>query len=210
MDWLLPRSLSYIDKNTFREESGALMRATDTVLIQRYREGNDLAFSILVKRYLTGIYSYAYRVTQNAALAEDIAQETFIKAWKKSRSFEIDRSFKTWLFSIAHNTAIDFLRREKSFVFSDFNQKDGGNQILLTLTDDGPTPHDHTLSQEGTRLLSEALDKLGDLDRAIMTLHYNEEFTFAHISEILKKPINTIKSRHYRAIRALEKSFTHR
>lgn len=184
----------------------SLICKSDDSLVALYRDGNEDAFPILVKRYLAGIYSYAYRITHNGALAEDIAQETFVKAWQKIGSYQANGRFKSWLFSITHNTAIDFLRREKHFVFSDFDRNDETNHVVDTLTDETPSPHELAIIHERGNLLVRVLDQLAPLDQAILTLHYNEDLTFAEIGTILQKPLNTVKSRHRRAISMLGRS----
>jgi RNA polymerase sigma-70 factor (ECF subfamily) len=205
MNTTFPLSLPYIYAFLHPSEKNLLiLQENDAALVQYYRHGNADAFSILVERHLSSVYSYAYRITQNAALAEDIAQETFIKAWKKIGSFKDGGNFKTWLFSIAHNTAIDFLRQEKHFVFSDFDAKNQPDTLAHIITDTAPTPHARAIINEHNDMVSQALNRLHDIDRAIMTLHYNEGFSFVEIGEILKTPHNTVKSRHRRALKILQ------
>ena len=106
----------------------------DKQLIKNYLGGDEESFSILLDRYLKYIYNFAYRLCGNKGDAEDITQDTFLKVWKKIKNYNGKNSFKTWLFTIARNTTIDYLRKKKDFKFSDFDTEEG-NFIEDTLTD---------------------------------------------------------------------------
>jgi len=147
------------------------------------------SFEVLVKKYLKPIYSFVYRYVGNSQDAEDITQETFVKVWKNLKKFNPQKSFKTWIFSIAKNSAIDFLRKKKTIPFSD--------EIIDTFAD--PAPFIPELS------LSTILEKIPSEYRMILFLHYNDHFTFREIAEVLEESINTIKSRHRRGLIMLKK-----
>jgi RNA polymerase sigma-70 factor (ECF subfamily) len=181
---------------------------TDEELILDYRTGNVEAFSKLISRYLNPLYNFVYRLTHDKILAEDIVQETFVKAWQKIKQYDSDRSsFKTWIFRIARNTLIDYLRKKDHAVFSDFDADDGTN----TLTDNLPdtTMHiEETLAGiEDTQTLEKILKKLSHSDREIILLHYHQQLTFEEIGTVLNTSPNTIKSRHRRALIALKKIY---
>ena len=95
----------------------------DKQLIVEYLKGDEKALETLFSRYLKPIYTFVYRLTGNAQDAEDISQEVFVKVWKNLKKYDDTRSFKTWLFTIAKNTAYDLLRKNKEIVFSDILQK---------------------------------------------------------------------------------------
>ena len=174
------------------------MEPTDDELIQRYRNGEGDAFDLLVGRYVDPIYSFVRRLS--AADAEDISQETFVKAWKMLDRYKMTGTFKAWIFAIARNTAIDKLRKKKSQVFSDFEADDGSNALVDTLSDPETLPANLIKKAEDKGLLESGLATLPLEDREILTLHYSEEMTFDAIGELLKKPLNTVKSRHRRAL----------
>lgn len=98
------------------------MTQSDEELITAYLAGNSKAFTVLVERHLNGVYSYVLRFVGDE-VAEDIVQETFIKAWNNIKKYNAGSSkFKTWLLRIARNTAIDFLRKKKHIPFSEFER----------------------------------------------------------------------------------------
>ena len=87
------------------------MKKSDNEIIIQYLNGDKDAFTEIVNRYLKLIYNFTYRLVGNEKVAEDISQEVFLKAWKNIKKFDLEKNFKTWIFSIAKNTAIDYLRK---------------------------------------------------------------------------------------------------
>ena len=170
---------------------------------------DDKAFAELVSRYLKRIYNFVYRYVQNRNDAEDIAQGVFIKAWKNIKKFNPDRKFKVWLFVIAKNTAFDWLRKKRPLLFSQFETDEGENPLIENLEDTASLPPEIFAKKELEKELEIALKNLNPIDRAILTLHYSDELTFEEISEILGKPMNTVKSRHQRAILKLRTYLMH-
>jgi len=83
------------------------MDETDQQLIESYFDGDEAALAVLVNRYLKPVYNFAFRLTGNQADAEDVSQETFLKAWKNIKKFRADENFKAWILKIARNTAYD-------------------------------------------------------------------------------------------------------
>lgn len=179
------------------------METDDKKFIADYLHGDEDALALLFAGNLQLVYRFAYRLTRDAHDAEDITQETFVKLWRNLQKFDSDKNFKTWLLSIAHNTAIDVLRKRRNFVFSDFDTKDGGNSIVDTLADDMPLPPELFSRAEERGLLDVALGKLTPVYREILVLHHEDELTFNDIGIILDKPLNTVKSQYRRAILTL-------
>ena len=183
------------------------MEYSDDDLILQYRAGDQKAFDELVIRYLDQIYGFARRMTGNAGEAEDIAQETFVKVWKMLHRYRTTNTFKSWVFAIARNTAIDRLRKKKTPVFSDFENAEGKNSVTDTATDPDTIPEMLIEKAETKKLLDGALADLPPVDREILVLHYSDDLTFEAIGKILKKPLNTVKSRHRRALQRLRDYF---
>lgn len=90
---------------------------TDEQLIKNYLKGDDNSLEILIRRYLKPIYFFVYGYTKDEQKAEDIAQEVFVKIWKNLKKFDKNKNFKTWIFTIAKNTALDYLKKKKSCRF---------------------------------------------------------------------------------------------
>jgi RNA polymerase sigma-70 factor (ECF subfamily) len=183
------------------------MEMTDDQLISSYRSGNGEDFKVLIDKYKNPIFLFALRMTGNKGDAEDVAQETFVKLWRTLERYREGANFKAWIFAIARNTAIDKLRKKKSNVFSDFDMEDGKNWITETFSDPDSIPEELIARAEQNNLLEKALAELPKPDQEILHLHYKEGFTFQNIGEILHKPLDTVKSRHHRALKKLRTYF---
>ena len=126
--------------------------------------------------------------------------------WRYAKSFQPEANFRTWLFTIAHRTAIDWLRKRKRLVFSDLNSKDDEYVFEETIVDDEPLPDELFARSEDKEFVEKLLMQLSPEHREVLYLHYNEELTFAAIGEVLGKSVNTVKSQHQRALAAMKKS----
>lgn len=179
------------------------METHDKKLIADYLEGDTNALALLIERNLKLVYRYAFRITRDVEDAKDITQETFVKVWRNIGKFDLDKNFRTWLLGIAHNTAIDLLRKKRNFVFSDFDNDDGN--FSETIVDPAPLPPEIFERAEKKELLDDALGQISPTYREILTLYYEEDLTFAEIGTILSKPLNTVKSQYRRSLSALRK-----
>lgn len=181
------------------------MSRDDNQLISAYLEGDDKALTVLVDKYLADVYSFALRLTNEPQAAEDITQESFIKAWKNVRRFLPGNNFQAWLFSIVRNTAIDYLRSKKEIAFSAFENAQGENILTAVLSDEGPLAEELLARAEDARYLGGLLEQINPDYRAVLDLRYSSNLTFEEIGEILKRPLHTVKSQHRRALVALRR-----
>jgi RNA polymerase sigma-70 factor (ECF subfamily) len=179
--------------------------STDSQLVSRVLKGDDDALKELVDRHLPAIYTFCLRYTGSAEDAQDASQETFVKAWKKLKSFDRKKNFRTWLFAIAKNSATDIMRKRKSVPLSKFENENEDNVLVDTLTDTEPLPDEVFAQAASASNAREALAQLPTRDRVILSLHYEEEESFENIAKILKIPANTVRSLHRRALIALRK-----
>lgn len=182
------------------------MRKTDEELISDYLDGDEGAIGVLVDRYLADVFNFAFKLTGDRQLAEDITQESFIKAWKNIRGFKRGSSFRTWLFAITRNTAIDCLRKKKDLVFSAFENVDGTNSFTENLVDKELHPDELLARAEDVSFVEALLNEINPHYREVLTLRYSSDLTFEEIGELLKKPLHTVKSQHRRALIALRRS----
>ncbi len=174
------------------------MPRTDEELIQEYRLGDEKAFERLIERYLKPLYGFLFRLTGNSDEATDLVQETFLKFWKNIRGFDEDRNFKTWIFTIARNTAFDYLRKKKQLLFSALDTE--SDTFESSLEDTSPLPEELFARAESAEQLEKALASLSPEYRSIVLLHDMDGLTFETIGEIAGKPMNTIKSQYRRAL----------
>ena len=181
---------------------------TDAQLVAKHLKGDKEALQILISRYLKQIYNFSYRYVGNAHDAEDLTQEVFIKTWRNLKKFDQTRNFKTWIFKIAQNNCFDFLRKKKTIPFSEFENEEGENTMAETLADQTPLPQELFDRENLARELAAAIEKLPLKYRTVLFLHYNDHFTFQEIAESMGEPLDTVKSRHRRAIIALRRILT--
>ena len=185
------------------------MDPSDEELIVAFIDGDDAAYATLVERHLKAVYSFVMRFVGDAHDAEDITQDTFLKAWKSAKQYREEASkFKTWILRIARNTAIDHLRKRKNVPFSQFDTDEGVNLLAETVADPEALPDELFASVQDAEVVRKAVDRLAPEAREILLLHYTNGLTFLEIGETLGEPQNTVKSRHHRAILNLRKMLT--
>lgn len=177
----------------------AVSQFTDEELARRAANGDEGAFAELVERYLRPVFSFIYRYTGSAD-AEDLAQDTFVRAWRAIESFDVKKKLKTWIFAIAKNAALDWIKRKRPHAFSDFDTEEGGNVIAETFADPDFDPDGLIRKIDAASALGIALQEVSPEDRALITLRARDELSFEEIAEIFGKPVNTIKSRYRRAL----------
>ena len=180
----------------------------DEQLIVRSRTGDAAAFAALVHRYLRPIYGFVCRQIGDAEEAHDVTQEVFVRVWKHQKTFDVTRRFKTWIFHIAKNAAIDAIRKKRPLAFSQLGRDDEAVPLIDTIRDPAPLPSELFDRADLARVLTDALQKLSPTARAVLLLRYNGHFTFREIAESLGEPLDTVKSRHRRAIIALHALLT--
>jgi RNA polymerase sigma-70 factor (ECF subfamily) len=183
------------------------MLNNDEKLVSQYLAGDKKSLEILIKKYLQSIYNFTFRFTGNPFDTEDIVQEIFVKAWKNIKKFDSKKSFKTWLFTIAKNTSIDFLRKKKATPFSAYENEQGENLFLENLKELSPLPDELCAQQETIEGFNSAIKKLSPKYREIFALHTQLGLTFSEIAEKINEPLNTVKSRYRRGLTVLKKIF---
>jgi RNA polymerase sigma-70 factor (ECF subfamily) len=182
---------------------------SDKKLISDFLAGDEKSLEVLIKRYLKPIYAFAYRRIGDAQEAEDITQEVFVKVWRNLKRFNKEKKFKAWIFSIAKNACIDFLRKsrpalggKKTLPFSFFEKESGKNALIENLRDKS-LPADKLF--EFKNIVSFAMEKISLKYRLVLSMYYNDNLNFREIAQELGESINTIKSRHGRGLALLKK-----
>ncbi|MBN1303558.1 MAG: sigma-70 family RNA polymerase sigma factor [Anaerolineales bacterium] len=165
------------------------------------QSGNDDAFTFLVEKYQNPVYNLCYRMVGEAQAAEDAAQETFLRAYQNILRYDPERSFGTWLLSIAAHYCIDLSRRNK-LVFVSYDQDDKHFEFPDPET---PDPERETMFVEERERIQVLLKQLNSIDRAAIVLRYWYDFTEAEIAQSLSMSLSAVKSRLHRGRRALGK-----
>jgi RNA polymerase sigma-70 factor (ECF subfamily) len=170
--------------------------------IQKARAGDQNAFGRLVVAYQTPVYNLAYRMLGNRAEAEDAAQEAFLRAYTHLRSYDPQRPFRSWLFSIASHYCIDRIRRRR------ITWLPLEDEIAepYDMTKKSPNPETMVSRQEQEEQVQILLGTLSPIDRAAITLRYWYDCSYEEIAEMLDLTVSAVKSRLHRARRALADS----
>lgn len=181
-----------------------LAEKTDEELIRAYRKGEEESLRILIARYLRAIYHFTYRCVGNAPDAEDITQEVFLKVWKNLGYYDDWMLFRSWIFSIAKNAAIDWTRKQKPHTFAELERETGKN-VSEMFADETPLPDEIFERKRTAEFLRGTVEKLPLPIQSVLQLRYNEDLTFREIATRLGNPLNTVKSQHRRALGMLKK-----
>jgi RNA polymerase sigma-70 factor, ECF subfamily len=179
------------------------MELDDKQLLEEFLLGDDLAFEKLVSRYLRPVYRFLFQLTRDTSHLDDLTQVTFLKAWKNIHKFDPDKNFKTWVFTIAKNTAYDHFKKKKAIPFSFFEDEEGYNK-LEEISEDSILPDELLIREDSAKILEEALKKIPDHYRVILLMRYKDDFSLQEISKILDIPYNTVKSQHQRGLKILK------
>ena len=181
------------------------METRDAQLVADYLDGDEQSLHVLIERYLKPVYYFVRSYGGSDSDAEDITQEVFVRAWRNLKKFDQEKSFKTWIFAIAKYASIDALKKKKAINFSAFDDENGDNALFETLMDTGLLPDEIFEKKRVAKMLAGVTRLLSPAYRHVLSLRYQDDLTFAKISETLDEPIDTIKSRHRRALLTLKK-----
>jgi RNA polymerase sigma-70 factor (ECF subfamily) len=166
-------------------------------------KGDDEAFTRIVEAYQTPVYNLCYRMLGDAYEAEDAAQETFLRAYGNLKRYDPERSFSTWLLSIAAHYCIDQVRKRRM----KFLSLDDPDMSYLDPPDLGPGPEARLSLNEEQHKVRILLEGLSPQDRAVVVMRYWYDFSYEEIAASLSMTVSAVKSRLHRARLALAQSW---
>ena len=176
----------------------------DGELVARALAGSEDAFRRLVERYQRPVLSVIARMVGDPALAEDLAQEVFVKAYRKLRTFDRRRKLSSWLFKIAHNTTLDHLRRFRPETVTLEATTTGGEDSWEVLrADEAQGPERRAESSELMTRLESALGRLIPSYREILLLRFRQGLAYHEIAEVTGMAMGTVKVQLHRARKRL-------
>ena len=186
----------------------------DEVAIDKARRGDPDAFRVLVERHARPVFRLAFRMTGNENDAEDMVQETFLKAWKQIGRFDGRATFSTWLHRICANCALDHIRARKRkqdlqvVPHAESNGHGAGhwNDPLAQVATEAPSPERLALSSQVTAILGPALDELSEMERAAFVLRHYEGLGIEEISATLGVQPGAAKHSVFRAVQKLRRA----
>ncbi len=170
---------------------------SDEALAARYLKGDSQAFRDLAARYITPIYNLAWRLTRDPMEAENITQETLLRAVNALPRVSLAQPLRPWFFKIALNLCRQWAERKRPDVFTDLDQTE--EQGVDALPDDAPSPLEQLEERELQARVQDEVTRLPPLDQTVILLRYVEELSYSQIAEVLDLPLNTVRTRLRRA-----------
>jgi len=182
------------------------MEATDLAAVERTRAGDTAAFRVLVERYGRSVFRLAFRMTANEFDAEDVVQETFLRAYKQLDSYESRSSFSTWLYRIAANYSLDLIRSRKRHASRRVSEGADEDDVLDNVKTTNPGQDRLYYSSQVKQRLEEALLLLSDQERTAFLLRHFEGKSIEEIGAILDLGVSATKNSIFRAVRKVREA----
>ena len=179
------------------------MVSQDQRWVQKTLAGSEEAFAEIVKRYQRPVFSIVVRMVRDAGLAEDLTQETFIKAFRALRTYDSRRKLSSWLFTIAHNTTIDHLRRKSLRTVPLETDGEESDPLDRLPADETASPERAAMSRDLARAFEQELRAIRPEYAEILVLRFQQGLAYEEISEVTGLPMGTVKTHLFRARRQL-------
>jgi RNA polymerase sigma factor (sigma-70 family) len=181
-------------------------RRQDSETIKDALRGEQTAYQKLMRKYHDAIYMLIYRMVREKAEVEDLTQEAFIKAFASLGNFNNEYAFSTWLYKIATNNCIDYIRRKKLQPFSlDKAVDPDQDQYTFEIPDTSFEADKPIIERQRAKFLEEAIDALPEKYRRVIILRHKEERDYREIAKMLHLPLGTVKAHLFRARELLKK-----
>lgn len=192
---------------TGREKTGSSEGSKEDLdLVRRALKGEDQAYRELVGKYRNGLYYHILKLVRDKSVVDDMVQETLLKAFDNLPSFNQQYAFSTWLYRIATNHSIDYLRKRKLQTYSLDEPYDGREgETQMQVSDESFATDRDVMSEQRNRIIADAIESLPEKYREVIRLRHMEEKSYQEISEVLDLPLGTIKAHLFRGRELLYK-----
>jgi RNA polymerase sigma factor (sigma-70 family) len=172
---------------------------SDLQLVAQAKIGSEKAFAALMNRYRDSIYYMLLKMVNNPADAEDLTIEAFGKAFRNIDSYTPKYAFSTWLFKIASNNCVDFIRKKQGYPTPLDHLQDNLDNATVNIQSDMPDPEESLINHQKIAALKNIVDQLKPRYKKLIELRYYKEYSYEEISSELNLPIGTVKAQLYRA-----------
>ena len=192
--------------NPGTSENISKTKSDDNILINKALAGDQTAYEKLMKKYYQLIYNLIFRMISRKEDVEDLTQEAFIKAFNSLHNFDRQFAFSTWLFKIATNNAIDYLRKKKLNTFSiDREIESEESDFKFEIPDNENKPDRVIIEDERKKILDEAIESLPPKYKEVILLRHKMDKEYEEIAKELKLPLGTVKAHIFRGRELLNK-----
>lgn len=181
----------------------------DAELMLRVREGDDTSFALLLERHRQPIVNFLYRMVQNQPVAEELAQEVFLRVYRSRATYEPTAKFTTWLFRIATHLALNWIRDGRKEKGQESLNEDLLEGVERQVADRQPTVEQEMLYEVKLREVREAIGALPTKQRAAVMMHKYEELEYSQIAQALHCSESAVKSLLFRAYETLRSRLAH-
>jgi len=179
----------------------------DDVLVKKAIGGNEKAYKKLVDKYERALYFHILKMIKDKEQVEDLVQETFVKAFDNLNTYSTNYAFSTWLYRIATNHTIDYLRKKKLKTLSiDEPMKTKDGEMEMQLPDESAGTDRNIIRKQRQKIVQNAIDNLPEKYRKVIQLRHMEEKSYNEIADILDLPLGTVKAHIFRAREMLYKA----
>ena len=175
---------------------------SDDELVQSFLKGEESAFNELYRAYEKPLYSFILRYAGNRNTAEDLVQQVWMKVIKALPKYDERSKFGSWLFSIAHHSCIDAVRKKSPAAAADFDEV----PLMEKLPGERPNPEEELIRLEERGLLEKAIQQLPDEQKEVLLMRIYSDLPFREIADILHAPLNTILGRMHYAMKHLRQT----
>ena len=194
-----------IQRNTlFASSTPTPLPTDDKELVERFQNGEKEVFNELVTRYQGKIYNLVYKYVSNSETAKDLSQEIFIKAFRALPHFKRQSAFYSWLYRIAVNLCIDFIRQQKRGQILSFEDLPTGGKDEVVLNDVSPLPPDQIEMKELGQIIGQAVQQLPPKQQHVFNLRYHDGLQLKEIAAQLDRSEGTIKAHLHHAHKRLQ------
>jgi len=171
----------------------------DLLLVEEAKKGNEKAYASLMNRYRDSIYYMLLKMVNNPYDAEDLTIEAFGKAFHNIESYTPRFAFSTWLFKIATNNCVDFIRKKHVSPTPLDHLQESLDNVTVNIQSDLPDPEESLINHQKIAALKDIVNQLKPRYKALIELRYYKEYSYEEISSELNLPIGTVKAQLYRA-----------
>lgn len=179
----------------------------DDVLVKKAIGGNENAYAKLVDKYERALYFHILKMIKNREQVEDLVQETFVKAFDNLNTYSTNYAFSTWLYRIATNHTIDYLRKKKLKTLSiDDPVKTKDGEMEMQLPDESASTDRNIIRKQRQKIVRNAISDLPEKYRKVIELRHMEEKSYQEIADVLDLPLGTVKAHIFRARELLYKA----
>ena len=183
----------------------------DRILVRQALDGNEQAYKVLMEKYRNALTLHIQRMVRKQGEVDDLVQESFIKAFSALDSYSVDYAFSTWLYKIATNHAIDYLRKKKLQTYSiDKPRETKDGELEFELPDVTYRPDKHILADQRKQLIQNAIDALPPKYHRVIVMRHQQELSYEEIARELDLPLGTVKAHIFRARELLNKNLRHK